>query len=140
MSFDEIAALPVCELAADDCWLFLWTPTPHLPLGLRLIESWGFRYSGTAFCWVKLNKSGAGFFTGRGFTTRKNIEICLLGRRGSPRRNAKDVRELIVAPRRQHSRKPDEQYERILRFCDGRYLELFARSCATPDSRLGATK
>jgi N6-adenosine-specific RNA methylase IME4 len=128
MTFDEIAALPVRELAADNCWLFLWTPTPMLPWGLDLISAWGFKYSGTAFCWVKLNKSGKGFFTGLGFTTRKNIELCLLGRRGSPRRNARDVHELILAPRREHSRKPDEQYERIVRFCNGPYLELFARS------------
>ena len=106
LSFDEIAALPVGKLAADDCWLFLWTPTPLLPQGLDLIRAWKFIYSGTAFCWVKLNKSGVEFFTGLGFTTRKNIELCLLGRRGSPRRNARDVRELIVAPRREHSRKP----------------------------------
>lgn len=128
LSFDEIAALPVGELAADDCWLFLWTPTPLLPQGLDLIRAWKFIYSGTAFCWVKLNKSGVGFFTGLGFTTRKNIELCLLGRRGSPRRNARDVRELIVAPRREHSRKPIEPYERLQRFCDGPYLELFARA------------
>jgi N6-adenosine-specific RNA methylase IME4 len=62
-----------------------------------------------------------------GMTTRKGAEICLLGKRGSPRIHAHDVRELIVAPRREHSRKPDEQYARIERLCDGPYLELFAR-------------
>jgi N6-adenosine-specific RNA methylase IME4 len=64
---------------------------------------------------------------GLGFTTRKNVELCLLGKRGRPPIRAHDVRELIVSPRRQHSRKPDEQYERIERLCDGPYLELFAR-------------
>jgi N6-adenosine-specific RNA methylase IME4 len=131
MPFDEIAALPVRECVADDSFLFLWVPFPHLPQGLRLIDAWGFQYSGSAFCWVKLNPSGVGYHTGLGYSTRKNVELCLLGRRGSPRRKAKDVRELIVSPRREHSRKPDEVHSRIERFCDGPYLELFARQRRT---------
>jgi N6-adenosine-specific RNA methylase IME4 len=103
MSFNEIVALPVFDIAADDCWLFLWMPNPFVPRVDELMTSWGFRFSGPAFVWVKMNKSGTGFFTGLGYTTRKNVEICWLGRRGSPRRNAKDVRELIcgTAPRAQ---------------------------------------
>jgi N6-adenosine-specific RNA methylase IME4 len=79
------------------------------------------------FAWVKLNPSGVGFHLGLGLTTRKNIELCLLARRGHPRIHAHDVRELIVAPRREHSRKPDEQYARIERLVDGPFVELFAR-------------
>lgn len=126
MTLEAIAALPVVEWAAPDAWLFLWTTTPMLPQALQVMSAWGFTYSGSAFCWVKQNKSGHGFHMGMGFTTRKNVELCLLGRRGPPVR-ARDVRELIVAPRREHSRKPDEQYERIERLCAGPYLELFAR-------------
>lgn len=91
------------------------------------MAAWGFAYSGTAFVWAKLNPSGHGFHMGMGFTTRKNVELCLLGRRGRPKIRNHDVRELITARRREHSRKPDEQYERIERLCDGPYLELFAR-------------
>ena len=127
MTLDAIAALPLTEMAAPDCWLFLWAPTPLLPQALEVMAAWGFTYSGNAFAWIKLNPSGVGFHTGLGFTTRKNIELCLLGKRGRPRIAAHDVRELIIAPRRQHSRKPDEQYERIERLCAGPYLELFAR-------------
>jgi N6-adenosine-specific RNA methylase IME4 len=127
MSLEVITALPVTEWAAPDAWLFLWTTTPMLPQALQVMSAWGFAYSGSAFCWVKQNKSGCGFHMGMGFTTRKNVELCLLGRRGRPPIRAHDVRELIVAPRREHSRKPDEQYERIERLCDGPYLELFAR-------------
>jgi N6-adenosine-specific RNA methylase IME4 len=68
------------------------------------------------------------FHMGIGFTTRKNVELCLLGRNGNPRIHAHDVRELIVAPVREHCRKPDEQYERIERLCAGPCLELFARN------------
>ena len=64
---------------------------------------------------------------GGGLTTRKNTETCYLGRRGKPARLAKDVREIILAPVREHSRKPDEVYDRIRYYCAGPYLELFAR-------------
>jgi N6-adenosine-specific RNA methylase IME4 len=130
MSFEEIAALPVGELAMERAFLFLWVPTPHLPLGLQLIERWGFRYSGSAFCWAKLNPSGDGWASGTGYSTRKNVELCLLGRRGQSTQaliQSRKVRELIEAPRREHSRKPDAQYERIEELVPGPYLELFAR-------------
>lgn len=127
MSVDEIAALPVAAIAARDCWLFHWTPAQHLKNAIQVMEAWGFSYSSTAFVWVKLRKDGDGNAHGQGHTTRKGTEICLLGRRGRPRRNSGGVDELIVAPRREHSRKPDEQYERIGRYCDGPYVELFAR-------------
>ena len=67
-------------------------------------------------------------FTGMGFWTRANPEQCLLATRGKPKRIAKDVRRLVVAPRREHSRKPDEVYENIERLANGPYLEMFARN------------
>jgi N6-adenosine-specific RNA methylase IME4 len=124
---DAIAELPVGGLTAPDCWLFLWIPSPHLPLGLDVMARWGFEFSGRAFVWIKSNRKSPGFSVGLGKTTRKNAEDCWLGKRGNPRVQAHDVRELIVAPRREHSRKPDEQYERIERLCAGPYVELFAR-------------
>jgi N6-adenosine-specific RNA methylase IME4 len=128
MSLDDLKAYPVREMAAPDSWLFLWVVSSMLPDGLEVMSAWGFEYSSTAFVWVKQNKAGDRFITGMGMTTRKGAEICLLGKRGHPRIRAHDVRELIVAPRREHSRKPDEQYERIERLVDGPYLELFARN------------
>ena len=127
LSLTDLARLPVSVLAAPDCWLFLWTTWPMLPSALWLIEQWGFRYSSDAFLWAKLNPSGIGFAKGLGLTTRKNTEPCLLGRRGNPRRLSKNVDELIVSPRRAHSQKPDQQYERIEAFCVGPRVELFAR-------------
>jgi N6-adenosine-specific RNA methylase IME4 len=128
LSVNEIAALPVASIAARDCWLFSWAPAQHLANAIRVMEAWGFEYSSTAFVWVKLRKDGSGYVIGQGHTTRKGTEICLLGKRGKPSRNSKGVRELIVAPRREHSRKPDEQYQRIEQYCDGPYVELFART------------
>jgi N6-adenosine-specific RNA methylase IME4 len=127
LTFEQLATLPMRDLAAADSWLFLWMPLRSAPAVDPLMNAWGFRFSGSGFVWAKQNPKGQGFAFGGGFTTRKNVEVCWLGRRGKPRRNAKDVRELIIARRRQHSRKPDEIYPRIEGFCDGPYVELFAR-------------
>ena len=70
----------------------------------------------------------ARLFHGGWLPTRKNVEISWLGRRGKPKRLSTSLRELIIAPRREHSRKPDEQYQRIEQFCAGPYVELFART------------
>ncbi len=123
----KLAALPIADLAADDCALFLWATDPLLPRAFELIEAWHFEFKTVAFYWVKRNKHGADFFTGLGYWTRANPEICLLATRGNPRRQAKDVRKLVVEPRREHSRKPDCVRDRIERLVKGPYLELFAR-------------
>lgn len=140
MGIDDIAALPVKELAAPTgCHLFLWTTGPCLPLAFGIIEAWGFRYSSVAFTWVKLKRSHnpmqlrvlplaeQDLHVGLGLTTRKNAEFCLLARRGNCRRVAKNIREIILAPVREHSRKPDEFFDRVERYAAGPYVEIFAR-------------
>jgi N6-adenosine-specific RNA methylase IME4 len=134
MKLADIKALPVSDIAAKDCHLFLWTTGPHMPQALEVMKSWGFKYSGIGFVWIKLNKGAPAFwmnerdfFTGMGYTTRKNAEICLLGRRGSPKRLRKDIHELIIAPRREHSRKPAQFHERAEQYAPGPYLEMFSR-------------
>ncbi len=126
-AFDELAAIPVANIAAEDCFLLLWIPLRSVVLVEPLMDAWGFRFSGAGFVWVKLNRSGVGFFMGGGYGTRHNAEVCWLGRRGKPQRKSKGVRELIVAPVRQHSRKPDEIYARVEALSGGPYVELFAR-------------
>lgn len=140
MGAADICAMPVGQLADKDAHLFLWATGPCLPQAFDVIKAWGFRYSGVAFTWIKLKRShnplqlrvlpmaATDLHTGLGFTTRKNAEFCLLARRGSARRIAKDVREIILSPVREHSRKPDEVYTRVQRYCAGPYLELFARA------------
>jgi N6-adenosine-specific RNA methylase IME4 len=127
MSLEEIKALPIAELAADDCALFLWVVNPQLPGALDAIRSWGFQYKTIAFTWVKQNRGGDGLFMGLGYWTRANAESCLLATRGSPSRLAKDVHQIVMAPVAEHSRKPDEVRTRIERLVPGPYLELFAR-------------
>ena len=140
MTLDEIKALDVAGCADKDCWLFLWTTGPHLPQAFEVIKAWGFKYSAMGFVWIKLNKNAkkislfgkiliclSDIFMGGGYTTRKNAEYCLLARRGSPKRLSKKVHEVIIEPRREHSRKPEEAYRRIEEYCKGPRLELFAR-------------
>jgi N6-adenosine-specific RNA methylase IME4 len=126
MTAGQIAGLPVEQLAAAGCALFLWTAWPHLEQALWLIEHWGFTYKTNAFTWAKI-KDGKPQ-TGTGYWTRANSEVCLLGTRGKPKRIAADVAQLIVEPRREHSRKPDCVHGRIERLVAGPYLELFARA------------
>lgn len=139
MGVDDICALPVRDLAARDAHLFLCTTGPCLRQAFDVMEAWGFRYSAVAFTWVKLKRShnaaqlrvlptiDSDFHVGLGLTTRKNTEFVLLGRRGNARRKSKKVRELIVSPVREHSRKPDELFHRVREYCDGPYLDLFSR-------------
>jgi N6-adenosine-specific RNA methylase IME4 len=141
MTMDEIAALPVSDLAARNCWVFCWTSGPYVPATLEILRGWGFRHSTRAFTWVKLKRSGDGFHKGLGMTTRKNTEEVILAKLGSPPVMAKPdellatdadgdevwENQVCLSPVREHSRKPDEIRERIVQMAKGPRLELFAR-------------
>lgn len=134
MAIEEIAALPVGDLAADDCALFLWCCWPTLEDAWSLLKAWGFEYKTCAFDWMKghsgqieMFREDADVQMGMGYWTRSNSEPCLLATRGKPKRLNADVRQGIFEPRREHSRKPDCVHERIERLVAGPYLELFAR-------------
>ena len=127
MSLDEIMALPVQDIAADNCALFLWATIPKFPEALRVIEAWGFSYFGGAFVWVKRNPSGKDAL-GMGYWTRANPEICILAFRGRMKPQRHDIRQLLYAPARKHSEKPQEARERIVALVgDLPRIELFAR-------------
>jgi len=132
LRLDQVAELPVGTLAAPDCALFLWAIDPMLPAALELGVRWGFTYKTVAFYWAKIGREAVfwradDFPLGTGYWTRSNPEQCLLFTRGKPKRLSRAVRKLIVSPRREHSRKPDETMDRIERLVAGPYLELFAR-------------
>ena len=127
MKLDEIAALPVGEVAGPDCILLLWVIDPMLPHAMRILEAWGFTYKTVGFYWTKRTRSGLPH-VGQGFWTRANPEQCWLATRGSPKRADKAVRRWIDAPIREHSRKPDLAYARAERLGgDVPRLELFGR-------------
>ncbi len=126
MPLHRIASLPVPELAARNCAVFMWVVDSHLDAGLLLFKIWGLAYKTRVFTWVKTTQDGTPRI-GMGYWSRKQTEICLLATQGSPKRLDKGVRELHMEERREHSRKPDEFRRRIERLVAGPYLEMFAR-------------
>ena len=70
---------------------------------LKVIDAWGFTYKTVGFTWAKTNKNTMGFFTGLGYWTRGNPEMCLLATKGRPKRIHKDVAQLIISERKKHS-------------------------------------
>ena len=128
MGIDELCALPVPELAAKDCALFLWATFPQLPEALRLIRAWGFRYRTVAFVWLKRNRKSPSWFYGMGYWTRSNAEICLLATKVKPKRQSAGVHQFLISPIEQHSKKPDAAREKIVALMgDLPRIELFAR-------------
>ena len=128
MTMEEIKALPVDKIADSNCALFLWTTFPYLQEQIKLFEHWGFRYRTLAFAWLKTNKNNGFPFFGVGYYTKSNLELCLLGIKGQLKIKSNSISQVIIAPRREHSRKPDEIREKIVGlFGDLPRIELFAR-------------
>jgi len=136
MPLEDIGAIPDPNVVADNAILFLWITGPFLSIGahIPLMKAWGFKPSGMGFVWIKLNPRAATLFvieqdlaTGGGFTTRKNAEFCLIGKRGRSVRESRSIHEVIIEPRREHSRKPEQFYDRAEAYAAGPRLELFAR-------------
>jgi N6-adenosine-specific RNA methylase IME4 len=130
MNMKEIHNLPVKNIAADDCILFMWCTDPLLDKQIPIVESWGFKYKTVGFVWVKTNKDRIKnyYFKGPGYWTRANPEICILATKGKPKRVGTNVDRLVVDERREHSRKPDRIRNDIVELCgDLPRIELFAR-------------
>jgi N6-adenosine-specific RNA methylase IME4 len=129
MTLAEIAALPVAQLAALTAHLYLWCPNALLPEGLAVMRAWGFAYKSN-IVWHKVRKDGGSDGRGVGFYFRNVTELILFGVRGRNARTLAPGRRqvnLLATRKREHSRKPDEQYA-IIEACSGApYLELFAR-------------
>lgn len=136
MTLDEMKAMPVGDIAARNCVLNMWVIGSHLDQALELGRHWGFTFKSDGFVWVKTGKNDPSVRPiGMGKWVRKQVEYSLIFTRGKPSRKDAGVRQLIesderviYAPKREHSRKPDERYDRIERLCEGPYVELFARN------------
>ena len=129
MPLEWIKSLPVEKIAEKDCLLFLWAVSPQLPEAIEVMQAWGFTYKTVAFCWSKITKNKKPVYN-LGRWTMGNVELCLLGVRGKPNkfRVDKSVKQLVVAERTVHSKKPDEVRERITQaFGNLPRIELFAR-------------
>ncbi len=128
MSFETIRSLPVKDVAARNAHLYLWVPNALLPDGLDVLEAWGFRYVSN-IVWAKRRKDGGPDGRGVGFYFRNVTELLLFGVKGSMRTlgPGRSQVNMIETRKREHSRKPDEQYAVIEACSPGPYLELFAR-------------
>ena len=128
MSLDDIKQLPVAERTADNAHLYLWVPNALLPEGLAVMEAWGFRYVSN-LVWAKRRADGGPDGRGVGFYFRNVTELILFGVKGRMRTlpPGRSQVNMIETRKREHSRKPDEQYEVIESCSPGPYLELFAR-------------
>ena len=135
MDIAAIKALPVGELADKDCALFLWITFPMLREAWGVMDAWGFTFKTVAFVWIKQCRKSDGLFTGMGYWTRANAEVCLLGVspgfKAGERIRSHKVHQIIEAPFEGHSKKPDETRRRIVELLgDVPRLEMFARQRA----------
>jgi N6-adenosine-specific RNA methylase IME4 len=129
MTLDEIAALPVSDFVEATAHLYLWCPNALLPEGLAVMKAWGFNYKSN-IVWHKVRKDGGSDGRGVGFYFRNVTELILFGVRGKNARTLAPGRRqvnLLGTRKREHSRKPDEQYEIIEACSSGPFIELFAR-------------
>ena len=129
MTLEDICSLPVAEIAAPTAHLYFWCPNALLPDGLRVMTEWGFTYKANVV-WHKVRKDGGSDGRGVGFYFRNVTELILFGTRGKNARTLAPGRtqvNLLATRKREHSRKPDEQYAIIEGCSPGPYLELFAR-------------
>jgi len=129
MTLDEIKGLPVSEIADTPAHLYLWVPNALLPEGIDVLTAWGFKYKSN-IVWHKIRKDGGSDGRGVGFYFRNVTELILFGVRGANARTLQPGRtqvNYLATRKREHSRKPDEQYDIVESCSPGPYLELFAR-------------
>ena len=132
MKKEEIQAMGdiIKNISDDNCILFLWVTMPNLIEGIELIEKWGFKYKTLGFCWNKKTKYGKNV-SNLGRWTMGNVECCFIATKGKPQRISKNIKQLIIAERTKHSKKPDETRDRIVELMgDLPRIELFARQYA----------
>ena len=124
----DLKVLPIQNICEDNCLLFLWATYPNLPSAMEVMKSWGFKFKTIGFQWVKLNiKNGFPFF-GIGYYTASNSEPCLIGIKGKPFKHDKKESSIVMYPRMEHSKKPDEIRRRInTMYPKLSKIELFAR-------------
>lgn len=126
MTIPELAKLPVSRLASPDCALIMWATAPLLPQAIALLEAWGFTFK-SAGAWAKQSSTGERWSFGTGYVFRSAAEFYLVGTIGKPRVRSRSIRNLIAAPVREHSRKPDQLHADLEALYAGPYAELFAR-------------
>lgn len=129
MDLQDIKSLPVSSICEETAHLYLWVPNALLPEGIEVLRAWGFSYKSN-IVWQKIRKDGEPDGRGVGFYFRNTTELILFGVRGKNARTLAPARSqvnVIKSRKREHSRKPDEQYKLIEECSPGPYFEMFAR-------------
>ena len=134
MSLRQMMRVPISHIADTNCCLLLWCTSPMIPRAVKLMKHWGFNYCTFFFVWVKTKRSQPHVpVCGLGNWTRSSTEVCLLGVKGKPLRfrKSRSVAQVIMEPRRDHSRKPETARRRIIDFFGNhdntKKIELFSR-------------
>lgn len=126
-SLEWIKSLNVELITDKNCALFLWATSPLLPEAFEVVKAWGFKYKTVAFCWVKQSINGKQIHN-LGKWTMGGVELCLLATKGKPQRILKNVKQVVIAERTKHSKKPEEVRKRIVDLMgEISRIELFAR-------------
>ena len=132
MTKAALQALPVSTLGNDTSLLLMWTIASRLDEAIELIACWGYRFVTVLFVWVKTNAAGDALVYNKpnAYYPRKCCEYVLLGRRGAAPLSQCPLGDVIMAPRRDHSRKPDEFFTNVEAWLGGTFparIELFSR-------------
>lgn len=129
MTMEEIKQIPIPDMADDNCVLFMWCTFPYLEDQIKLFKHRWFKYKTLWFSWIKTNPKNWQPFFWVGYYAKSNAEVCLMWIKGKMKPISNKVSSVIIAPRREHSRKLDEARERIVElFWDLPRIELFART------------
>lgn len=123
MSIEELCALPVADIRADNCVLFMWTTSPKLEQAFKVIKAWGFNYK-TSFVWDKVKHNF-------GYYNSVRHEFLLIAGHGSSTPDVKELHDSVISIERsdKHSEKPEYFRELIDKlYPTGNRVELFARN------------
>lgn len=126
MTLDQLKELPVGHLAMPDSVMVMWGVFSMMPQAIELLAHYGYRFC-TGGPWAKQSSTGKKWAFGTGYVYRNAAEFWIVGKMGNPKERSKSVRNLIVAPVREHSRKPDQIYSDIEELWDGPYIDIFGR-------------
>lgn len=131
MKFDEMASLPIRDIASEDCALAMWATGPKMEEALKLIDIWGFTFITVLFVWIKTNPQQDTLHCKPAYWTMPNAEYLLFGKIGHPQRVREDIKQVVFAPIAGHSAKPPVFRHKLVQvFGDVPRIELFARTKA----------
>ena len=126
LTLDQLKTFPVGHLAAPNSVCVMWGVFPMMPQAIELMAHYGFEFK-TGGAWAKQSSTGRKLAFGTGYIFRGAAEFYIVGTMGEPKQKSKSVRNLILAPVREHSRKPDQIFSDIEELWDGPYIDVFGR-------------